>query len=212
MYDIKLSPPYKNFQKIENLKKTFSETISNFCRFQKISMIFFYRSRSNFTAVRMRVPRRSRKLTGRSWATMQGGDNFMSYIYLFKNTKAYLLESSTLRDLFKSEEFSVWKWYLCSYERQTVAHVIQNFLLPWGLPRSSARILIAKVCLCVCIWTDFYRMAYAPASNADAIGVFSEVVQKRVHQKRPLSKNGDVLRDTFYSNFLMIFVIFELSA
>ena len=41
-------------------------------------------------------------------------------------------------------------------------------------------------------------MVYAPASNADAIGVFSEVVQKRVRQKRPLSRAGAVFQDTFF--------------
>ena len=48
-----------------------------------------------------------------------------------------------------------------------------------GLPRSSAKILLAKVCVSVCVMSArffgaFYRMAYAPASDADAIRVFSE--------------------------------------
>ena len=46
--------------------------------------------------------------------------------------------------------------------------------------------------------SDFYRMAYAPASNADAIRVFSEVVQKRVRQKRPSAMVRAVFRDTFF--------------
>ena len=44
-------------------------------------------------------------------------------------------------------------------------------------------------------------MAYAPASNADAIGVFSEVIQKRVRQKRPSAMVRAVFRDTFFELF-----------
>ena len=79
------------------------------------------------------------------------------------------------------------------------------YLPPWGLPRSSARILIAKVCLFVCLsvrlFSDFYRIVYAPASNADAIRVFSEVVQKRVRQKRPLSKDRRFPGHVFFELF-----------
>ena len=55
-------------------------------------------------------------------------------------------------------------------------------------------------------------MAYAPASNADAIRVFSEVVQKSVRQKRPSAMVRAVFRDTFFSELFDDFVIFELSA
>ena len=77
MYDIKLSPPYKNKKKRKS-EETFSETISNFFRFQKKGQWFFFIDRC-----KIELRRRSRQVkvsvhTLEGWA--RGGPRFVRIV------------------------------------------------------------------------------------------------------------------------------------
>ena len=63
------------------------------------------------------------------------------------------------------------------------------------------------VCLSVRILTDFYRMAYAPASNADAIRFIFRGVQKVSQKNRPLRKTGAIFRVPFFFELFLDFCV-----
>ena len=89
-----------------------------------------------------------------------------------------------------------------------IIHLFTQFIAPLGLPRSSAKILLAKVCVKTPDFHGFLSNGICTGFKRRCHSVFSEVVQKRVRQKRPLSKDRGVFRDTFFSNFLTFFCDF----
>ena len=59
---------------------------------------------------------------------------------------------------------------------------------------------------------DFYRMAYAPASNADAIRFIFRGVQKVSQKNRPLRKTGAIFRVPFFFELFGFLCNFGYSA
>ena len=78
--------------------------------------------------------------------------------------------------------------------------------LPSRVPQHRTHLGVFVCLLSVRILPDFYRMAYAPASNADAIRFIFRGVQKVSQKNRPLRKTGAIFRVPFFFELFLIFV------